>query len=75
MDYTTIEAEIQHGHVLVKEPEKLPNQGRGLLILFPAETDARPASTGHRVQLPLIEGDGKHIINPTREELDESAWD
>ncbi|MSU21255.1 MAG: hypothetical protein EXS30_07645 [Pedosphaera sp.] len=37
MSYLTLEVEIDHGKVLAKEPEKLPESGRGLLtILSPA---------------------------------------
>jgi hypothetical protein len=37
MSYLTLEVEIDHGKVLAKEPEKLPETGRGLLtILSPA---------------------------------------
>ena len=76
MTFTTIEAVIDHGHVTVKEPEKLPERGRGLLIVLPSVE----AGTGNdrprrRVQLPLIQGDGRHVINPTREDLDASLWD
>jgi hypothetical protein len=28
-----------------------------------------------RVRLPLVKGDGKRRIDPTREELDASLWD
>ena len=28
-----------------------------------------------RVKLPLVQGDGKRSINPTREQLDASLWD
>ncbi|MCI0359446.1 MAG: hypothetical protein L0211_13295 [Planctomycetaceae bacterium] len=76
MDFTTIEAEIDHGRVTVKEPEKLPERGRGILIVLPPSAGA---STEHgrpvRVELPLIHGDGIHFINPTREDLDASLWD
>jgi hypothetical protein len=27
-----------------------------------------------RVELPLIRGDGKRLVNPTSEELDASLW-
>jgi len=37
------------------------------------ERSAKPKS--HRVTLPLIRGDGKRLINPTREQLDASLWD
>lgn len=35
----------------------------------------RPAPKRHRVKLPLIRGDGRRIINPSRQELDASLWD
>jgi hypothetical protein len=38
-----------------------------------AERSPKPKS--HRVKLPLIRGDGKRLINPTREQLDASLWD
>lgn len=76
MNFTTIEADIDHGRVTVKEPEKLPERGRGLLIVLPsAETSTGNDRPRVRVQLPLIQGDGRHVINPTREDLDASLWD
>jgi hypothetical protein len=41
-----------------------------LTILSP-----EPAGNRRRLVLPLIHGDGKRLINPTREELDASLWD
>jgi hypothetical protein len=32
-------------------------------------------SGSYRVKLPLVQGDGKRLINPTREQLDASVWD
>jgi hypothetical protein len=32
-------------------------------------------SKSYRVKLPLVQGDGKRLINPTSEELDASLWD
>jgi hypothetical protein len=32
-------------------------------------------SRNRRVKLPLVKGDGKRRIDPTREELDASLWD
>jgi hypothetical protein len=32
-------------------------------------------SRSRRVKLPLVKGDGKRRIDPTREELDASLWD
>jgi len=75
MDYTTIEAEIDHGQISVKEPALLPERGRGLLILFPPSTSGAGAQQRPRILLPLIQGDGKRMINLSPEELDESAWD
>ena len=34
MSYTTLEAHIDHGKVLVKEPEKLPDSARALLTIL-----------------------------------------
>jgi hypothetical protein len=37
MSYVTMEVEIDHGKVVPKEPDRLPDSGRGLLtILHPA---------------------------------------
>jgi hypothetical protein len=76
MNYTTVEAEIDHGLVTVKEPEKLPDRGRALLIVLPPADQADAlAPIRQRARLPLIQGDGKKLINPTPEELDASLWD
>jgi hypothetical protein len=75
MDYTTLEAEIDHGRVTVKDPGRLPERGRGLLIVLPAVDFAGDrAAPRKRVELPLIPGDDKHVIRPTPEELDDSLW-
>ena len=71
MGYVTVEVEIDHGRIIPRQPEKLPERASGLLTIFPASDDH---STKQRVQLPLIRGDGKRIINPTAEELDASLW-
>ena len=76
MDYTTIEAEIIHGRITVREPEKLPENGHGLLIVLPSsQADGPTARQRKRVRLPLIQGDGQVTINPTAEQLDASLWD
>ena len=77
MSYVTVEVEIDHGRIVPREPEKLPQQGNGLLtILLPpaSEPTKGPTPARVRVELPLIRGDGKRIINPTSEELDASLW-
>jgi len=72
MSYVTLEVEIDHGSVTVKEPEKLPLNAKGLLTIFP---EATPMPQGERIEFPLIKGNGRRIIDPTREELDASLWD
>jgi hypothetical protein len=44
MSYTTLEVEIEHGRIVPKEPQKLPEKGSGLLtILTPhAASASRP---------------------------------
>ena len=75
MSYVTVEVEIDHGRIVAREPEKLPDRGSGLLTVLPAPgEDAGPKAGRSRVELPLIQGDGKRIINPTAEELDASLW-
>jgi len=71
MKFVTLEVEINHGRIIPRQPEKLPERATGLLTIFPTP-DGR--STNRRVQLPLIHGDGKRIINPSGEELDASVW-
>ncbi len=76
MSYLTVEVEIDHGRVIPREREKLPEKGNGLLtILQPFSSEIGGARAGRkRVELPLIRGDGQRIINPTPEELDASLW-
>jgi hypothetical protein len=55
--------------------ERLPEKGSGLLtILEPVAAGAREKPVHQRVELPLIRGDGKRMINPTTQELDASLW-
>jgi hypothetical protein len=77
MSYITVEVEIDHGKVLPKEPDQLPETGRGLLTILPPATAHVPPSAParRRVELPLIHGDGQRIINPTPDQLDGSLWD
>lgn len=77
MSYVTLEVEIIQGKVVPKEPEKLPEEGKALLTLLGQESNqsAGAKKTRKRVQLPLIRGDGIHLINPSREEIDASLWD
>lgn len=76
MSYVTVEVEITGGRVVPSEPERLPQTGRGLLtILPPAAPSVSAQPRRQRVEMPLIRGDDKRLINPTAEELDASLWD
>jgi hypothetical protein len=77
MSFVTVEVVIDHGRVVPRGPEELPEKGSGLLtILQPVVS--RPGGISEslppRVELPLIRGDGQRLINPTPEELDASLW-
>lgn len=72
MSYLTVEVEIDHGRVVPKEPEKLPEKGNGLLTIL--QSSVSSLREGQRVELPLVRGDGKRLINPTPEQLDASLW-
>jgi len=77
MGYLTVEVEIDHGRIIARGPEKLPAKGSGLLTILeptPNQTNGTPTAR-QRVELPLIRGDGKRIINPTSDELDASLWE
>jgi len=76
MSYVTVEVEIEHGRIVAREPEKLPEKASGLLTILPSpgQQAAEPRPVRQRVTLPLIRGDGKRIIDPTPEELDASLW-
>ena len=76
MSYVTVEVNIDHGRIVPREPDKLPEQGNGLLtILQPAaEQTISPKPARVRVELPLIRCQPGTVINPTPEELDASLW-
>jgi hypothetical protein len=76
MSYVTVEVQIDHGRIVAREPEKLPETGSGLLTIMPP---GNGASLGvklarQRVNLPLIRCKPGTVINPTPEELDASFW-
>ncbi len=76
MSYVTLEVEIDHGRIVARGSEPLPEQGTGLLTILQSTTTPEPPGQPprRRVELPLIRGDGKRLINPTPEELDASLW-
>jgi len=61
------QVEIVDGKVLVLG--KLPKAGHGVLRIW--ESNPTEVKRPAQVQLPLIQGDGSRIVNPTPEELDE----
>ena len=73
MSFLTLEVEIKHGQIVAREPDKLPDVAKGLLTIFTPQS--APAEKRGRIRLPIIQGDGKHIINPTSQDLDASLWD
>lgn len=74
MSCVSVEVEIDHGRIVAREPDQLPQQAGGLstILAGPGNQAAEPRPVRQRVTLPLIRGDGKPIINPTPEELDAS---
>ena len=75
MTYLTIEVEIENGAIKATEPEKVPKSGRGFLTIIDQSTTPAVLKDARRVDLPLIQGDGQRIINPTKQDLDASLWD
>ncbi len=46
MSYRTVEVEIDHGHVLPKGAETLPDQASGLLTILAPATTSEPRPIG-----------------------------
>ena len=46
MSYTTLEVEIEHGRIVPKEPQKLPEKGSGLLTILTPLPPAAPRPIG-----------------------------
>jgi len=57
MSYLTVEVEIDHGHVLAKGAEVLPEKASGLLTIIPSDPDNRPAIS----PLQALESLQKHL--------------
>lgn len=76
MSYVTVEVDIAQGRVTPREPQKLPSKGNGLLTILPSPAlfAPEPQMARQKVELPLIQGDGKRTIDPTVEDLDRSLW-
>jgi hypothetical protein len=74
MDQLTLEVQIDDGRIVARNPEKLPAHGTGLLTITSSSKTPSPGSPSKRVQLPLIRGNGRRIVNPTADQLDASLW-
>jgi hypothetical protein len=70
MSSVTIKVEIDHGRIIPDSAEKLPEHATGFLTIL-TEYSGREK---RRVTLPLVKSSGKQLINPGREELDDSLW-
>lgn len=57
MSYLTVEVEIDHGHVLAKGPQSLPEKASGLLTIFPSPAVDRAALS----PLQALEALQKHL--------------
>ena len=63
MSYRTVEVEIDHGHVLAKGAESLPEKAYGLLTIFQSET-VSPATMS---PLQALESLQSHLrLDPAR---------
>jgi hypothetical protein len=69
----TINVDIADGKIVPLEPDKMPRNAKGILTVL-ADSDGALNKDHTRVRLPLIAGNGKNFINPSKEQLDESAW-
>ena len=74
MSYRTVEVEIDHGKITLKEPESLPQTGTGLLTIFPSPLKGRMSGRA-RADFPIIHCKPGTRITPSPEELDASLWD
>jgi hypothetical protein len=58
MSYLTVEVDIDHGRLVVAEPGKLPEKGKGLLtVLEPVP----PTTSGKLTPLEALEALQKHL--------------
>lgn len=57
MSYLTVEVEIDHGHVLSKGAERLPEKATGLLTIFQSDAVSRATTS----PLQALESLQKHL--------------
>ena len=68
MSYLTLEVEIDHGRVVPKEPDKLPEKGTGLLTILPSAPPREPRKLS---QLEAFHALQKHL---NLDEAKAQAW-
>jgi hypothetical protein len=57
MSYLTLEVEIDHGKIVLKDPSRLPEKGSGLLMIFPPDATGQP----RRTPLQALDALQKHL--------------
>ena len=63
MSYLTLEVEIDRGHVVAREPGRLPAKGSGLLTILHSEETGQPQLT----PLQALDALQKHLgLNPQK---------
>ena len=63
MSYRTVEVEIDHGRIVTREPEKLPEKASGLLtILQPATPQAGESSSMKGAPRPFGLAKGQFVV-------------
>ena len=62
----TVEVDIDHGRLVVKQPHLLPETGTGVLTILPLEAGTVPPR--NRVNLPLVRCVPGTLLNPTPED-------
>ena len=60
MSYLTLEVEIDHGRVIPSGPEQLPENGKGLLTILPAD-EVKTGSPPKPTPLVALEALQKHL--------------
>jgi hypothetical protein len=72
MNYLTVEVDVVDGKLVCKEPDRLPKTGRGTLTIIVDDSQTETVART-RVKLPIVQGDGTRIINPSSQELDDDG--
>jgi hypothetical protein len=63
MSYVTVEVKIEHGRIVAREPEKLPEKGNGLLTILP--TANAPSAEAKPARQPPSRAEVKKLLSRT----------